>query len=85
MPDILMQCGHRANAVNEKKEPCCAICIGMDPKAELVALEEVALDGRKAVCSYCSREESSSLSLPFFAYQPQVANDAYYCGCRGWD
>jgi len=82
---VMMKCGHAANATNEKGEPCCAICLGLTPCAE-IPVDTPDLTGRKAKCTICGEEEPSSINLPFFEYLgPEFDYDYYYCGCRGWD
>ena len=94
---MLMQCGYVANAVNQKGEPSCVICIGLHDGAEQRA-EQPNLTIRLAFCVYRSAgpyyhgsekgqhgQVSSSLELAFFVYQPKEQGDQYYCGCFGWD
>lgn len=90
---VMMKCGHSANAFNEKKEPCCAICVGTTPNAEIVDDNPPDLTGRKARCHYsqpkrgytCRGIVDSSPDLPFFKREPDKPYDSYYCGCWGWD
>lgn len=86
MPNVLMKCGCRANAVDGRTgAPSCAIHAGLTPDAEIVA-DTPDLTGRFAHCSYGRHgRKPSSLALPFFIYQPDAEEDRYYCGCRGWD
>lgn len=81
--DILMKCGHSANAKQVLKDgtriPCCAICTCSE-----IAENKPDLSGRKARCS-CRRETDSKYSLPFFEHKPGNLYDVYYCGCQGWD
>lgn len=85
-PPLLMKCGHTANAINSgSRKPCCAICIGIDPGAEVVAEIQPTLEGRVARCAFCGLEAKSGLTLAFFEYHPDRPYDMYYCGCRGWD
>jgi hypothetical protein len=77
---VLMKCGHVANATTENHKPCCVICSCTE-----VVNETPNLQGRKAVCTFCKCEENSSLDLPFFEYKPSEKEDEYYCGCLGWD
>ena len=52
MSDILMKCGHTANAVNsDTKKPACVICMCEEP-----AETKPDLTGRKARCAYYGRE-----------------------------
>jgi len=30
-------------------------------------------------------DQPSRLDLPFFTYQPEKAQDQFFCGCMGWD
>lgn len=81
---VMMKCGHRANAMTPEGKPCCAICAGLTEDAfEVVA--SPSLEGRKAMCSMCSKKTDSRLDLPFFEYRPDKEIDLYYCGCLGWD
>ena len=80
-----MGCGHAANAVDDKKKPMCAICIGIADGWNIV-VESPDLTGRMAECTYgCGREVDSAVSLAFFEHLPEMDYDRYYCGCRGWD
>ena len=79
----MMKCGHAANAECDGK-PCCVICIGLNPGAEIVD-DMPDLSTRKAKCGYCGREAQSSTSLAFFSHRPGQPCDSYYCGCFGWD
>lgn len=46
--------------------------------------EELA--GREAVCIYgCGERRQSAPELAFFKHRPELAEDEFYCGCRGWD
>ena len=84
MGEVMMKCGHAANATHNGK-PVCAICFGLTPDAEIVADTAPDLTGRKARCGYCGKLTDSKTSLPFFEYRPNCKYDGYYCGCRGWD
>ena len=79
MPDVLMKCGHRANATtpafnasNDQvafpPKPCCAICAPR-PEAYEIDTSPPSLEGRTAKCDSCSNTQPSSLSLPFFEYR----------------
>ena len=85
----MMQCGHAANATyqdNGEVKPCCAICIGLEPGAKVVATNPPDLTGRFATCAYGDHKRvPSSSGLAFFKHQPDQKTDRYYCGCRGWD
>lgn len=83
-PNVLMKCGHAANATLDDK-PVCAICYGLKDGANLAVAETPNLEGRKSRCWYCNKLESSSVELPYFAYRPEAAFDSYYCGCHGWN
>jgi len=84
MKDILMKCGHVANAIDENGNPCCAICL---PKKEAMEIKEEnpSLEGRKAKCSDCGNIVDSSYDLSFFEYKPNEEYDSFYDGCCGWD
>jgi hypothetical protein len=49
MPVPMMKCGHSANGFNGKHEPCCVICAGLTPDAEIV-VEAPDLSKRRARC-----------------------------------
>jgi hypothetical protein len=89
----MMKCGHAANATSGGK-PACAICMTTE-----TATTQPDLTGRVARCSYPRPGKygdtdyktahttgvPSSTNLPFFAYQPDLECDSFYCGCWGWD
>lgn len=82
----MMKCGHAANSQDTRTgKPCCAICIGIDPRATIPDDNPPDLTGREAKCFDCNRTIPSSPGLAFFSYRPDKALDQYYCGCRGWD
>lgn len=86
----MMKCGHAANATNKLDQPCCVICIGIDPGAEIIDDSPVDLTGRIAICSQHKMSAGlgrapSSQNLPFFKHNPNGEFDSYYCGCWGWD
>lgn len=81
---VMMACGHAANAKDGRGNPCCAICIGITPKASRV-VESVDLTGRMAKCTECGKQVPSSMKLAFFEHRPAHGIDKYYCGCRGWN
>ena len=86
--NILMKCGHTANARSADDKPSCVICIGIHPGASIVDDAPPSLDGRIAKCSYkrvCKSAQPSNLALAFFAHHPNQEFDEYYCGCQGWD
>ena len=85
MGEVMMKCGHAANAVTADGKPCCAICAGYTPDAFIAADTMPDLTGRKARCNYCGEIVDSKASLPFFEYRPDMDTDSYYCGCWGWD
>lgn len=70
MKNPMMKCGHAANAVNKEGLPCCAICAGLTPNADIVD-ENFGdrLEGRMAICPHCKKTVPSSLSLAFFEYR----------------
>ena len=84
MGEVMMKCGHAANAVDKDGNPCCAICAGYTPDAFIAADTMPDLTGRKARCS-CGKIVESNVNLPFFEYRPNAEYDSYYCGCWGWD
>lgn len=87
MSDILMKCGHSANAEqvlnDDTKIPACAICGCTD-----IEENKSDLTGRKSRCSYygskCHSEVDSSYNLAFFEHKSNSKYDEYYCGCWGW-
>ena len=80
----MMKCGHSANATDADGKPCCAICIWLDPNAQIVDDAPPDLTGRFATCYGHSKVPSSS-NLAFFKHHPNKVEDEYYCGCMGWD
>lgn len=86
MSELLMECGHTANAKREiekgKYIPCCAICAGgSDDKKSITVAENVPnLEGREASCSYCGKKVPSSFSLAFFEYRgPKCSSSESTC------
>lgn len=85
MNEVLMKCGHTANATyGEDNKPCCLIC-SPKPEAFEVITELPDLTGRKARCSDCGEIVNSNWNLPFFEYCPDKEFDRFYSGCFGWD
>lgn len=84
-PDVLMKCGHSANATTGDGKPVCVICLGVNPGAETIDDSPPSLKDRIARCQTCGRETESNYSLPFFELRMDKETDSYYCGCRGWD
>ena len=83
--EILMKCGHTANATyGNDNQPCCLIC-APKPEAFEIVVNLPNLTGRKAKCSDCNNIVDSNWDLPFFEYRPNEKYDKYYCGCWGWD
>lgn len=82
--NILMQCGHTANAKDENNNPVCAICIGYKEGATKIEDKIPNLIGRKSRCPSCLKEKESNLELPFFEHKPNTEFDSHYDGCRGW-
>lgn len=85
MPNPMMKCGHAANAQDENGNPCCVICVGIDPGAEIIDNSSPSLEDRKSKCTYCDNTRDSSADLPFFKHQPNKDVDSHYCGCKGWN
>ena len=80
----MMACGHAANARSGER-PVCAVCFGIDPRAE----QEVAvpdLSGRTARCAYgCGSERPSEVGLAFFEYLGPGSREALeVCGTCGF-
>lgn len=84
MTATMMQCGHSTNATNSQGQPCCVICIGIHPGADVVAATP-DLGMRQSRCDYCKSTRPSKLSLPFFSHRPKMEFDSHYDGCRGWE
>lgn len=77
---VLMKCGHSANALDEKGNFVCAICLGVGTGATEVASESPNLTGRKARCvCNCGKEEDSSVDLAFFEYCGEGSPNAKLC------
>ncbi|WP_407310580.1 hypothetical protein [Desulfosporosinus sp. SB140] len=101
MSDVLMKCGHTANAVKKTDSgdiPVCLICAGITPDAEIIVEQKPDLAGRKSRCTYfgrtfkhngrtvtCNSEVDSKFSLAFFEHKPKSKYDEHYCGCWGWN
>lgn len=78
----MMECGRAANAKDKEGKPVCAICVGIDRRANVVAKNPPDLTGRSARCSYfesCKRSAPSSSELAFFEYQGAESHSAGYC------
>ena len=83
----LMACGHVGNAVDENKNPVCAICDGIKSGARVAIRECVGnegLEGRIAKCVDCGKFTESKWNLAFFEYRPDAVYDYFYNGCKGW-
>jgi hypothetical protein len=79
MSEVMMRCGHAANAVDESQNPVCAVCVLLTPLARIVDDNPPALIGREAKC-YCGMTVPSSTDLPFFEYQgPGSVNATENC------
>ena len=83
MTEVLMRCGHQANATNTAGEPCCAICAGLTVEAEIPSdadMDALCAD-RIARCG-CGLERPSSdrARLAFFEYLgPGSSHAADHC------
>lgn len=81
---IMMKCGHAANAIDEKGNPCCVICISINKEAEQIEDNPPDLKGRLAKCGCCKNKEKSSFGLAFFEYRgpgSRIAeNRCHVCG-----
>lgn len=100
MSGPLMACGHSAQGITDG-QPVCAICWPSPDARRVADTPDltgrmarchydkgrgehrVGMQG----CGYRAVPQPvpSSVSLPFFAYQPDKPEDSYYCGCWGWD
>ena len=80
--NVMMLCGHAANATDENGQPACVICMP-NPTASQIDDTYQVPPGRMAMCHYCKRLVPSSTDLAFFAAMPGATDD-FYCGCRGW-
>lgn len=82
MPDLMMKCGHAANAQGPTG-PCCAICSLLNPDAYVVGAPP-DLTGRKATCCGARSTVPSSPSLAFFEYRgpgsPTATDRCVRCG-----
>lgn len=83
--NVMMKCGHAANASYGDGKPVCILCLGIAEGADQIDDNPPSLENRKAKCTCCNNETFSSLSLPFFEYVKGKELDSYYCGCKGWD
>jgi hypothetical protein len=86
MADVMMKCGHVANAVRRvagRDIPVCAICDGFDRRSEQVDNSAPSLEGRQARCS-CGAITPSSVRLAFFEYRgpgsPRSQEQCAHCG-----
>ena len=68
MADVMMKCGHAANAQGPTG-PCCAICSLLNPDALVVDGAPPDLTGRFAQCCGARSKMPSSPSLAFFEYR----------------
>lgn len=81
MKNVLMKCGHIANAIKvDTNEPYCIIC-----DCGEVDDKQIDLSERFAKCTECGCIKPSNNNLPFFKYCPEKEYDSFYCGCCGWD
>lgn len=76
MSEVMMACGHAANATTGDGAPACAICAGLTEDATRVAADP-ALAGRVARC-YCGREKPSSTALGFFEFRGEGSPSAIH-------
>lgn len=67
--NVLMECGHVAQAKDQHGNPVCVICIGIDKGATRIVQTKPDLTGRKAKCAYGHNEVASNYDLPFFEYK----------------
>ena len=82
---IMMKCGHSANATSDNGSPCCVICVGIHPGAEVIDNNPPLFDGRMAECFLCKRLTPSNPDLFFFKHLPNAMYDAHSCGCTSGD
>jgi hypothetical protein len=80
MTDLMMKCGHAANAQGPTG-PCCAICALLNPDALVVDTAPPDLTGRMATCCGARSTVPSSTSLAFFEYRGP-GSDAATTHCR---
>jgi len=80
MPNVLLNCGCRANSINQNRDPSCTTHVGL---MELHPVESPNLKNRKAKCQ-CGKTVDSSLSLAFFKFRgensPDSINHCKNCG-----
>lgn len=78
--NILMKCGHTAQARDQHGRWACIIC--WPDKDSVTPEETVDLSGRTAVCPSCNdNPEPSDVNLPFFEYRGPGSHRAN-CMCK---
>jgi len=82
---IMMKCGHSANATSEDGSPCCVICVGIHPGAEIIDSNPPSLEGRMSICPLCKRTTPSDAELFLFKHLPDQPYDEHHCGCTASD
>lgn len=80
----IMGCGHAANGVKGRlsdpdAKPCCVICAGIDPRADIIATEP-DLTGRQMRC--CGDPVPSKSGAAFFEYRGPGSRAATICTCH---
>jgi hypothetical protein len=88
--NVLMQCGHTAQGHDEKGNPVCVICAGLDERALIPAKVAPDLTDRYAECGYAQSDPQhhspvpSAFTLAFFEYRGEGSRDAIerckHCG-----
>jgi hypothetical protein len=81
-------CLSKMEAVDERGDLACSICIGIDKNSGVPI--EVEVDMSNVRCGYCGTnlkdsEWAGNSEPPFFQYDPKTKSGSFYCGCRGWD
>lgn len=78
----LMECNCVAQGTTKEGKPICLTHMERRIKREIPQLKD-----RLAKCMYGCKGSvtESSVTLPFFVYQPDNRYDQYYCGCYGWE
>ena len=82
--NLMMKCGHRANATCNG-EPSCVICAGIKEGYNEVDTTEIDFSERECICTSCKKIVNSNNAVAFFEHRPNEKYDQHYDGCRGWD
>lgn len=80
MTEVMMGCGHAANAVqviDGERYPVCAICVGLDPMAQ-VEIKPPDLTGRFAKCAYNNPNNPDAVKTHMNEPIPSSMNLAFF-------